>query len=1113
MTSRQGHDSRGRIIALALLLVWLVPSLSRGTDVAGRQAGAWGLAGSPYLVTDDVIVPQGETLVIQAGVVVKFAGAFSLKVHGVLLANGTAADRIVFTSVFDNEFGWSGVASRRLPTIRDWLGIEFLGEGQPGSQLSFCVIRYSDQAVIAKNTQPALKNLIITDCDVDRLLINGREVPVLDGIEGDYSTSRETVAAPAGSPPREEAHMPVAEEKNGGETVAAAALTAEATVLGFVSDVETGERLPGASLELIPEGIAGQATGTVSGPNGEFEIKDVIAGVYTITASYLGYEKKTLLQVELSPGMTKALEISLLHVGLQLNPVIITASRRPEKIFEAPAAISLLESAQLQSKSVLTPLEHIKTLPAVDFANTGINQANIVVRGFNNAFSGALLALTDNRIAGLPSLRFNAYNLIPVANEDLERIEVVSGPGAALYGPNSANGVVHLITKSPFGSEGTTLSAGGGERIEFIGSFRHANSLGERLGYKVSGQYYQGVDWYSRDPAEPEFFDTRGKRVPAPGRDFDVERLSLDARLDFRPVSGMTGILSSGFSQASDIELTGIGAAQARDWRFYYVQGRLYYKNLFAQAYFNQTDAGDTYLLRTGAPIVDKSSLMVGQVQHSFTLWRRQRFTYGLDALQTKPNTGGTINNRHEPFDRIDERGAFLQSETSLSSRLTVILAARADDHTFIKDQVISPRAALLLKPRENHALRLTYNQAYSTPSANNLFLDILSATVPTRAINPALEPLLGPVFFNLYAEGTAPRMGGFPRTSAGGFTFRRGADQRPQMISPFGPAPGGGNGYLAPEANSVWPALRNLVLASQPAGPAREALAAALPRTLSANVPGELRAFNPTTRAFDLPVATVADIPLTKPTITTTTELGYKGLFSQKLLVGVDLYRSRVKDFIGPLNVETPHVFVDPAALAQVLAKDLKANGFSPAAAEATAQSIAQNLANLPIGLISPQEIQSATEVIMTYRNFGDISFYGADVSLGWFLNRSWRLGLNYSHVSQDFFAKSGRQPHDIALNAPRNKFSASVRFTALSSGLETETRLRHVQGFPVNSGVYIGAVQTYTVVDWDMSFNLSRSTQALLAVQNLLDSPYRAFVGAPLIGRMMTLRLLQSL
>ena len=79
----------------------------------------------------------------------------------------------------------------------------------------------------------------------------------------------------------------------------------------------------------------------------------------------------------------------------------------------------------------------------------------------------------------MPSLRVNAYSLIPTINEDIEQIEVVSGPGAALYGPNSANGVMHVLTRSPFTSQGTTLSIGGGERRFFTGSLRHAGVIND----------------------------------------------------------------------------------------------------------------------------------------------------------------------------------------------------------------------------------------------------------------------------------------------------------------------------------------------------------------------------------------------------------------------------------------------------------------------------------------------------------------------------------------------------------------------------------------------------------------------------------------------------------
>src|SRR5690606_2545908 len=134
---------------------------------------------------------------------------------------------------------------------------------------------------------------------------------------------------------------------------------------------------------------------------------------------------------------------------------------------------------------------------------------NTVTRGFNNVFSGSMLTLTDNRYAFVPSLRVNTSFLVPTANEDIGRIELLLGPASALYGPNSANGVMHVITKTPFESQGTTLSLGGGMRAESEGlpasveeefgdktftrgALRHAGTVGDRFGYKLSGQLMQG---------------------------------------------------------------------------------------------------------------------------------------------------------------------------------------------------------------------------------------------------------------------------------------------------------------------------------------------------------------------------------------------------------------------------------------------------------------------------------------------------------------------------------------------------------------------------------------------------------------------------------------------
>ncbi|MFQ5772230.1 MAG: TonB-dependent receptor domain-containing protein, partial [bacterium] len=503
-----------------------------------------------------------------------------------------------------------------------------------------------------------------------------------------------------------------------------------ATLKGTVTDSASAAMLAGANIAVTSEAVK---TGAATSSTGTFEVINLPAGRYTVTVTYIGYEKQVLPDLALAAGETKSLKISLVPTGVKFNPVTVTASRRPEKLLEAPAAITVLDAREIEARPALAPSEHLKALPAVDFAQTGLNQSRIVVRGFNSSFSSRLLALVDNRIARVPSLRVNLYNFIPTSNEDVERIEVVSGPGSALYGPNSAGGVMHILTKSPFGSEGTRVSVGGGEQGLFMTNVRHAGSYHAKIGYKISVRYYQGNDFKFSDPAEVAAreaainagADPNNLKIGA--RDFDVENIAVDGRLDFRLAPDLSLILNGGITQVNNIELTTIGSAQAIDWTYHYLQGRMRYKDLFVQTFLNRSDAGDTYILRTGEPIIDNSSLFVAQAQHSLTLGSQQRFTYGLDLLLTRPDTKGTIHGGYEDEDDLNEFGAYLQSDTELSSKLKFVAAARIDKHNRIEDLTFSPRMALVFKPTATDHFRLTYNRAFSTPRTSQLFGDIIS--------------------------------------------------------------------------------------------------------------------------------------------------------------------------------------------------------------------------------------------------------------------------------------------------------------------------------------------------------------------------------------------------
>ena len=890
-------------------------------------------------------------------------------------------------------------------------------------------------------------------------------------------------------------------------------------------------------------GIRTVASG-LSDANGDYRLSNIPAGTYTVRARLLGYAAATQENVNVTSGFVANVNLTLNQVASQLEQVITTASRAPEKVIDAPASVSVINSAEVAERASINIADHVAALPGIDVARGGLVRSNIVARGFNNIFSGALMTLTDNRFAFVPSLRVNIPYLSTTTNEDIERIEVVLGPGAALYGPNTASGVMALFTKSPFSSQGTTVTVDGGNQSVLRGSVRTAWAPSPKFGFKASYEVFQGKEWETPpadsigDPNDP----SDDEKKP---RDPDIKRQGGEIRVDFRPTPSSEIIANYGRSKAgSAVEPTGLGPAQVKDWVYQTYQLRARSKQTFAQVFLNTSDAGGTYLLRAVRPttncpdvldpacIIDKSSQLAAQIQQGFDLGSRARLLAGVDYINTMPETDSTINGRNENDDTITEVGGYLHSVFSLSPKFEVTAAARVDKHSRLEDPVFSPRLALVFKPLLNQNFRVTYNRAFSTPSTNNLFLDLVAA---------------GNALFNIRALGTPEdglRYNRSCTSGAGGLCMK--------VFAPFA---GGATGFVPanPYANS-FAVARTGVIASLTAAFTQQFIAAGLPAAAAAQqaglaaaaTAGYLGSLTPTAdqvgttliippvggaAGFPVSPSQLVDIDRPKPTIHNTIEVGYKGIIADRLQLSLDVWHEKRENFVGPLQLETPLVVLGRPALQSYLASQLTTFfptiGLPAAAAATVAGQLAGALpgtnfgggacsltapANCPIGVVTFDSPNAGGDAIVAYRSYAkDLNLWGSDLGAELLLDQGFSVQGTYSWVNKQVFSKESLGTReDVSLNAPKNKHSVALKYRNEESGLSGELRERHVDSFDTFAFVG-GKVDAYTLVDAGISFRPSILNGALISINgtNILNKRHRQFSQGALLGRLIITRL----
>ena len=934
-----------------------------------------------------------------------------------------------------------------------------------------------------------------------------------------------------------------------------------AEVNGLITDALNGQPLQGATVILKQPGFVGIIDGTTTNRNGQYRLSQILPGQYEVVIRYVGYDEERM-SITINAGLLRNLDASLEQNRIHLNTVVVSASRQEEKILDAISSVSVLSDHDIQSETSLSPASSLRHISGVDHAQTGIDRREISLRGFNNSVTGETYVLSDHRLSAIPGLAVNAYGLMPIPTLDVSRIEVVRGPGSALYGSGVDQGLIHFITKDPFSYPGTSISTGGGERGIFETEFRHAGTYNQNWGYKIVGEYASGEDW-ELDTNNTEDFDI----IRANGdtlRDPNYWKYGINGLVEYRFNQDTRLIANGGYLSQKMALLTGIGAAQTDDFSYMYGQLRFHSGPLFSQIYINQNDGGSSFyynpttLSGSRFNIVDRTMLVNGQVQYDLNLFDgREEFLVGADYKLTIPKTEQTIHGRNENNDRIEEVGAYAQSTTILTEDVTLTLALRGDYNNLFQKLQVSPRAGITFKITPSHTFKVAANQAFGAPVLNPNFLDIPIAN----------EVISGPFQFTLQGRG-----------AFNGFTFNQFRDsqliqytlpdlgdiQQPGSPSFFGQMVPLDQLPVHPVFEAFASQITPLLMNGDPVNERLNTLSltererfASLVNQLVPFVRGETQGTLGLPRTDGEGIQTVngpIDIDPLEQTSTSSIEIGYNGVVGTRFIVSADAYVTRKKNFIGPLALESPYVYMSAleedlvGILSPLLSDFINADpgleaflqSMNLQTPEQTAAFLANLIASGPeqlpaytstrVGVVSPDQqvlsdgsLPSVAGGLFTYRNFGNVTLWGSDLAVEFIASEKLRIHAHMSYISDDYFDNTELQEEGselrVSLNAPTIKAGVGAEYQ-FPFGLSLRASGRASNEFRVISGPFDGIVDDYMVFDAGLGYDFGRQITGLridLTAQNLLTfvngeatSTHREFVGAPHIGRIVMVRAL---
>ena len=538
----------------------------------------------------------------------------------------------------------------------------------------------------------------------------------------------------------------------------------QSQVSGSVSDNQNMTGIPGVNVV-----IEGTNIGTVTDFDGNFVLNTSQAPPFNLVISYVGYSAQKVSVT--SSGQDINVSLS---AGQNLEEVVISASRRAQKVLEAPASVSVISARTIEnSPNVTDPVRLLANIPGVQVQQQTANTLNVEMRAGSGVFGTSTFLVKDNRYLVTPSAGlFQSYQA-GLSNLDLASIEIVRGPAGVLYGPGVTSGVVHFRTKSPIDYEGNSMSVWAGEMSAIGTEIRIARANDDKtFGWKINAKVSSGDDFvYDNEAAitaktsmpfatqirQPQVSNkmvdpvaSLSGRVLLNTADLDKDgdgnmlindysNMTFDAHLEWRPSDNTSYKVAGGLNngRGAFFNSQGVGYTQGTS---VWAQAQASVGGFYAQAFLDSNDGGNdsepTFLYATGLRTVAKRQAIQLQLQYSFDMpWLfDSEWTAGWDYNNTYSDSEYTLYGRNDDDDDYVINGFYGQGTMHMSDKMDLVVAGRYDSVNFISTGEFAPSATLVYKASPKSTWRLGYKKTLTANTALNQYIDF-----PVAALAPGI--------------------------------------------------------------------------------------------------------------------------------------------------------------------------------------------------------------------------------------------------------------------------------------------------------------------------------------------------------------------------------------